>query len=98
MSDEPQIRGTVIRGADGVLYFLSDEELDTFRIPEPNVPKLEALLEYLGQQQRGVDAELAPFDLQRVAMTIAEAAMGDIHSYAPPEASQPEEETEVGDS
>ena len=35
------VQGTLLQGADGSLYFISNEELEVFKIPEDTIPSEE---------------------------------------------------------
>src|SRR5258705_12541887 len=54
MSEEQPtlLSGTIIRGADGTLYFIADEDAGPFRVLEGSIDKITAVLE---QHQRGED-------------------------------------------
>lgn len=45
MSDDPDVKGILIRGADGALYFIPDDHLGTFRIADDNSAKARKLLD-----------------------------------------------------
>jgi hypothetical protein len=35
------VQGTLLQGADGSLYFIANEELEVFRVPEDTIPSEE---------------------------------------------------------
>lgn len=37
-SNKDAVQGTLLQGADGSLYFIANEELEVFRIPEDSLP------------------------------------------------------------
>ena len=41
--------GTLIRGADGSLYFVPDEALETFRLPEDKAARTQQVLDREGE-------------------------------------------------
>jgi hypothetical protein len=66
MAEPQQIAGTAIRGADGVLYFVPDRILQSFRVTEGLEAEIEALLEDPGEtkyETRGVSGDIEALHL-----------------------------------
>lgn len=47
-TSDPEIKGTLIRGADGSIYFVPDENLEAFRVPEEHARPVRESLEKAG--------------------------------------------------
>ncbi|MDZ4719101.1 MAG: hypothetical protein SH847_11670 [Roseiflexaceae bacterium] len=90
MSD-PKVRGTVIRGADGKLYFVPDGVLETYRVPEQAYPNLATTLASHGidiadqqeQAERVIVDQAAAMGMVHNSLVDNAAAMGIIHNQPP---------------
>lgn len=90
MSDQ-NVKGTVIRGADGKLYFIPDGVLETYRIPEQEYPAIAPALAAHGididgqdeHAQRVVVDNVAAMGMNHGIPVDNAAAMGMIHEKAP---------------
>lgn len=51
-SRKSRTEGTLIRGADGLLYFIPDDKLEAFRVPEKDEDAASALLDRLAVEKR----------------------------------------------
>ena len=51
---DPEIKGTLIRGADGSIYFVPDESLEAFRVPEEHARPVRESLAQVGAQSGDV--------------------------------------------
>ncbi len=72
MSSDKPVKGMVIRGADGALYFVPDEQLETWRIPEQNVPRLTAMTKKKGK-------DIMKGGPEHITISADEAAVADVH-------------------
>jgi hypothetical protein len=44
-SQQPSVEGTLMMGADGAIYFIPNEELEAFRVPDEDASEARASLE-----------------------------------------------------
>lgn len=53
-SRKPRTKGTLVRGADGVLYFIPGDKLRAFRVPEEHADVASANLDRLAVEKKGL--------------------------------------------
>jgi hypothetical protein len=70
------LSGTLIRGADGALYFIVDQEIPIFRVPDGAIDAMEELME---QSQLAEDDEAVVLEARRVVVADAHAIFGCQH-------------------
>lgn len=83
MSNDKQVKGTVVRGADGVLYLIREEPHETVVILEANVPRLTDVVKNKGK-------DISKGGPEHIDISAEEAAVADVHMH--PQSKQ------VGDS
>jgi hypothetical protein len=79
--DKEQVKGMVVRGADGALYFVPDDKLESFRIPEENVPRLDGIVKKGGKH-------ILKGGPEHITISADEAAVADVHMLPPEKQSQ----------
>ena len=84
MSHEHRIEGTLVRGADGKLYFIPHHELHRFAVPHNHVHEVEEAIEgEVPEELRG--AHFSRADLHPVAHVSTPSAVAGIFILPPPE-------------
>jgi DNA-directed RNA polymerase beta subunit len=53
MANDPQSKGTLIRGADGSLYYIPDDKMQAFKLPDHKTEEARAMLDEQGITAHG---------------------------------------------
>lgn len=53
MANDPQQKGTLIRGADGSLYYIPDQQLQAFKLPDDKTAQARSQLDAQGIKAAG---------------------------------------------